>query len=200
MTVEELRDNLFEIIQGYFAGATVRWGEQNSARPTTPFIRLKLNSLRRPQHSIRQVENDVPRGYFESTITLTVELFTHGRQIVDEDGDSYFVNTAVDDMVDFVNYMTSFHADDVYDLLDISVRPEGDVLDTSAVLDSDYEYRAMQEFIVSFIQETDGYAGIAKNNWKPTPSGGGTAELANKKISDIDCRNIKIENNKEDNL
>ena len=114
--------------------------------------------------------------------------------------DSYFVNTAVDDMVDFVNYMTSFHADDVYDLLNISVRPEGDVLDTSAVLDSDYEYRAMQEFIISFVQETDGYAGIAKSNWKPTPSGGGTAELANKTISDIDCRDIKIENNKEDNL
>lgn len=198
MTVEELRDHLYDIVQGYFAGATVMWGEQNSARPTSPFIRLKLESLKRPQHFITQTDKSDSRSYIPSTTTLSVELFTHGRKIADENGDFYFVNTAVDDMADFANYMVSPYADDVYEKLEISVRPEGNILDTSAVLDSDYEYRAMQEFVVDFIQESQGFAGIANDSWKPTPSGGGTSTLASKKISDIDCRNIEINNNKED--
>lgn len=198
MTLEELRDHLYEIIQRYFTGATVMWGEQNNTRPTSPFIRLKLGSLKRPQHFINQTDKNASRSYIPSTTILSVELFTHGRKMADEDGDFYFVNTAVDDMADFVNYMVSPHADDVYEGLDISVRPEGNIIDTSAVLDSDYEYRAMQEFVVDFLQESRGYAGIERDNWEPTPSGGGTAALANEKISDIDCRNIEIKDNKED--
>ncbi len=174
------------------------WGEQNRTRPTSPFIRLKLGSLKRPQHFIRQVGKNVSQGYIPSTTMLSVELFTHGRKKTDEDGDAYYVNTAVDDMADFVNYMVSPRADDVYEQLNISVRPEGDIIDTSAVLDSDYEFRAMQEFVVDFVQETGGYAGIGRDSWEPTPSGGGTAALANEQISNIECCNIEIQDNKEE--
>lgn len=197
MTVEMLRDILFEMIQGYFAGATVKWGEHNSTKPSSPFIRLKLGSLRRPQHFINQSDKNASRSYIPSTTLLTVELFTHGRKVPDEEGDFYYVNTSMDDMADFVNYMVSPEADDVYMRNDISVRPEGDIKNTTAVLDSDYEYRAMQEFIVDFIQESNGYAGIMRDNWEPTPSGGGTEELASKPIYDIDCNDVDINSQEE---
>ena len=191
MTVRELRDTLYEIVQGYFAGAEVAWSEQNAVKSTNPLIRLKLGSIKRPSYFINQVDNNAPCGYICSTTMLTVDLFTHGEEIVDEEGYSIYVNTALDDMADFINYLQSYYVDDMCENLNISIRPEGDIKDTSAVLDNDYSYRAMQEFVVSFVQETRGYAGISRENWKPTPSGGGTAELANMELTDISEVNIE---------
>ena len=191
MKVSELKDVLYEIIQGYFAGADVAWSEQNAVKSQNPLIRLKMGSIKRPLHFINGVENNAPCGYICSTTMLTVDLFTHGEEIVDEDGYAIYVNTALDDMADFLNYLQSPHVDDICENLNISIRPEGDIKDTSAVLDNDYSYRAMQEFVVSFVQETRGYAGISRENWKPTPSGGGTEELANKELTDVENVNIQ---------
>lgn len=186
MTVNELKNALYDIISGYFAGADVAWSEQNAVKSQNPFIRLKLGSVTRTLHFITETDNDDPTGYIPSTTILTVDLFTHGERVVDEDGYSFFVNTAVDDMNDFLNYLSSPHVDDMCNGLNIAIRPEGNVKDTSAVLDNDYSFRAMQEFVVSFVQKTKGYAGISRENWKPTPSGGGTAELANKEMTTIE--------------
>ena len=186
MTVKELRDALYDIIQEYFAGADIAWAEQNAVKSSNPLIRLKLGSVKRPLHFIDGVENDAPLGYIASTTILTVNLFTHGEPVEDEDGYIYYVNTALDDMLDFANYMQSPCADELYNKLNISIRPEGDAKDVSEVVDNDYSYRAMQEFVVSFVDETRGYAGISRANWKPTPSGGGTKELALKETSTID--------------
>lgn len=186
MTVNELKDALYEIIQGYFAGADVAWSEQNSVKSLNPFIRLKLGSIKRPIHFINETQNNVPSGYIASTTMLTVDLFTHGKKVTFEDGYSIYENTAIDDMADFLNYLMSPYVDDLCEELNISIRPEGDIKDTSAVVDNDYSYRAMQEFVVGFVQETRGYAGISRENWKPTPSGGGTEELANKELTTIE--------------
>ena len=191
MTIRELRDTLYGIVQGYFVGAEVAWSEQNAVKSTNPLIRLKLGSIKRPTYFINQVDNNAPCGYICSTTMLTVDLFTHGEEIVDEEGYSIYVNTALDDMADFLNYLQSYYVDDMCENLNISIRPEGDIKDTSAVLDNDYSYRAMQEFVVSFVQETRGYAGISRENWKPTPSGGGTEELANMELTDIGEVNIE---------
>lgn len=191
MTVRELKNALYEIIQGYFAGADVAWSEQNSVKSQNPLIRLKLSSVTRASYFINETINNAPTGYIASKTILTVDLFTHGKREVDEEGYSYFENTAVDDMNDFVNYLSSPYIDEVCEMHNISIMPEGNVKDTSAVLDNDYSFRAMQEFVVSFVQETKGYAGISRDNWKPTPSGGGTEELANKELTTIDVVNIE---------
>ncbi len=199
MTVTKLRDVIYDIIQDYFAGAIVEWGELPFGTvPTSPFLRLKFGSITRPQHFITETQNNASRSLIPSSVTLSVELFTHGEERKDEDGDSYFVNTATADMIDFVNYMVSEYADEMYERLDISVRPEGDVLDTTAVRDSDYQYRAKQDFIVSFMDESRGFAGISRDNWAPTPSGGGTEELANQQIMDVDPEKLNIENSSEE--
>ena len=199
MTVTQLRDVVFDIIQSYFAGAIVAWGELPfGTKPTSPFLRLKMGSIKRPQHFITETSIDASRSYIPSSVPLTVELFTHGEERKDEEGDSYFVNTAMGDLADFVNFMVSEYADELYEKLDISIRPEGDIRDTTAVRDSDYEYRAMQEFVVDFMDESSGFAGISRANWKPTASGGGTAELANKQILDVDPDTLNIEQSQEE--
>lgn len=196
MTVEELRNHLYEIISGYFSEANVIWGEQNSVNPKSPFVRLKLSSIRRPQHFIMLNGDNNFDNHIPSTAMLEVELFTNGRVLEDENGDTYAVNTALDDMADFVNYMVSYLADDLYYELNISIRPEGDILDTSAVLDSDYQYRALQEFVVDFTQTTKGYAGIFKEDYEPSSSGGGTEELADMPVYYIE--HVDVQESKEE--
>ena len=191
MKVSELKDALYDIIQGYFAGAEVAWSEQNAVKSLNPFIRLKLGTITRPIHFINETQNNVPMGYIASTTMLTVDLFTHGEKITDDEGDTIYVNTAMDDMADFLNYIMSPYVDDLCENLNISIRPEGNIKDTSAVVDNDYSYRSMLELVVSFVQETSGYAGISRDNWKPTPSGGGTGDLENKELTTIE--NVVIE-------
>ena len=136
MKISELKDTLYEIVQGYFAGAEVAWSEQNAVKSQNPLIRLKMGSIKRPLHFINGVENNAPCGYISSTTMLTVDLFTHGEEIVDEEGFAIYVNTALDDMADFLNYLQSPYVDEMCENLNISIRPEGDIKDTSAVLDN----------------------------------------------------------------
>ena len=191
MTFNKLKDALYDIIKGYFAGADVAWAEQNAVKSLNPLIRLKLGSITRPIHFINETQNNAPTGYIASTTMLTVDLFTHGKKMTDEDGYVFYENTALDDMTDFLNYITSPYVDDLCESLNISIRPEGNIKDTSAVVDNDYSYRSMAEFVVGFVQETNGYAGISRENWEPTPSGGGTQELENKEMTTVETVDIE---------
>ena len=53
----------------------------------------------------------------------------------------------------------------------------------------------MQEYVVEFVQTVQGYAGISRDDWKPTASGGGTEELENSEIPELDAGSIEITNN-----
>ena len=97
--------------------------------------------------------------------------------------------------MELTNFLTSDYADAFYEKYDICVRPEGDAQDVSGLVDTSYEYRAMQEYVVEFTQTVQGFAGISSENWHPTASGGGTEELANSEIPELDAGSIEITNN-----
>lgn len=199
MTINQLKEVLYEIIATYFPTIQIVWAEQSKlVKPSGTFIRLKLLNTGANLHQIKVVENDALRGYKPSKTMLEVQLFTHGGTQTYEEGGEKFcvsVNTALNDIVDLTNFLTSEYADEYYDRHNICVRPEGEARDVSGLVDTTYEYRAMQEYVVEFVQSVDGYAGISRKNWKPTASGGGTEELANREIPDIDADSIEIKNN-----
>lgn len=105
------------------------------------------------------------------------------------------MNTALNDIADLTNFLTSEYADAFYTKHDIALRPEGDAQDVSGLLDTNYEYRAMQEYVVEFTQTANGLAGITRKDWKPTASGGGTKELASQEAANLDADSIDIKNN-----
>lgn len=193
MNLSELKEHLHNIIQTYFGGATVAWAEQKIVKPTLPLITLKLDSLTYPLHSIKVIDSDESTGYIPSSVRLEVQLFTEGEEKIDDEGDKYIVNTAMSDMMDFVNYINSDYVLDICDELDIAIRTEGPIQDISALLnDTRYEFRAMQDFFVSFTQTSAGKAGISRLDWQQTPSGGGTAELADMQDDFIENDSIEI--------
>lgn len=194
MTIDELRTVLVVIVSEYFKGATVAWAEQKAVKPTSPLIKLKLDNFAPTQHYINDVENGEQIKVKPFSVNLEVQLFTHGRKQTDNDGNIYYVNTAASDMVAFSHYLLSDFATELFDKYNISVRTEGSVTDISAVVDTTYEYRAMQQYVVNFVSESRGKSGIAPvegTEFAPTPSGGGTYQLAEleigsfEKVSDI---------------
>lgn len=199
MTIEEVKDALVEIISTYFPTTQIVWAEQRKlVKPSGTFIQLKLRNLGASLHSIKETENDVLCGYKPSKTMLEVQLFTRGAtKTFVEDGEKVkvSVNTALNDIMELTNFLTSEYADTFYEKYDICVRPEGEAQDVSGLVDTSYEYRAMQEYGVEFVQTVQGYAGISRDNWQPTASGGGTEELANSEIPELDAGSIEITNN-----
>lgn len=199
MTVSELQTVLHEIIAEYFPNTLILWAEQRKlVKPSGTFITLKLRNLTATQHSIKVTENNAPVSYKPSKMMLELQLFTHGRDeriIVDGEELEISVNTALNDIADLTNFLTSEYADAFYTKHDIALRPEGDAQDVSGLLDTNYEYRAMQEYVVEFTQTANGLAGITRKDWKPTASGGGTKELASQEAANLDADSIDIKNN-----
>ncbi len=204
MTVNELRHALYTLISDYFADSdtVVVWSEQRkSAKTGNTFVTLKLGDVQKTQYTIDHYDKETGgfSSWQPSQATLTVQLFTHGgvENITDECGNEYTVsvNTAMNDLLDLEHYLMSGYGVNrcyAYDIYIVQSKP---VQDISAVTDTQYEYRAVQEYTVSFTQGYTGYAGISKPGWKPTASGGGTKRLADKQISDVDPDGIEIEQN-----
>lgn len=192
MTTEELRDALYDIVLAYFSGADVVWGKTNRVKSPHPLICLDMGTQRRVYQPIKIMDVDTEKTYIQATTPLIVELFTHGKKCT-HNGQKYYINTAVSDMNDFLNYLESEHVTTICDRLNINILPNGEVLDTSAVQDNDYEYRARAEIEIDYLIEYYGGAGISRVDWKQTASGGGSEELASEKTGIIETAEIKEE-------
>lgn len=147
MTFSELKDSLWDIIARYFNGAEVVWAETNSPRPSLPFITLKTGSIRRHLHPTSETgKNGSYQRYFDTSTILEVNLYTKGAEPGYAPGEIVSMeNTAVGDLNDFVNYMSSEYVQGIVDDLGITITLMGDVRDVSGLLnDTSHEYRAME--------------------------------------------------------
>lgn len=186
MTTEQAQLLFERLVKQYFAGAAVQWCETNQVKPPYPFIALKLTNVSRSVHPDTYEEEEVCRCYL-CTGRLTLNLYTKGRKQAAKPGMTAppARNTAVSDLQAFLRYLGSDAGQDFLLEHNLCILPEGDTLDVSALLnESKYEYRARQEFTISFIDEACGHSGITPPNeeqFEQTPSGGGTPEQAEDK-------------------
>lgn len=194
MTFDQLKTTLHNIVQTYFPGVPVLWQNSEKVKPPHTLVLMSVVPIGLSQHSIDiQSESDEPVECTQPTVRFTVDLFTHGEQVRVPEGGSYYSDTAISDIMDFVNYMKSNYVDSQCDKSNISIRTEGAPENLSFVQDPDFAYRARQQFIVTYTQESRGDAGIRRTDWVPTPSGGGTQELADQTTSNIE--DVKIKEN-----
>lgn len=162
MTVGELREAIREIVKRYFAGAAVKWIDENNVRPTGPLVTLQLRNIQRELFAILENRQGHPVKLWHTRAMLDVNLYTPGGVSAAQPGIRPRAdNTAVSDMQDFVSYMDSDYVYGVLGPQDVTVLPEGPTQDVSELVDNaKYEYRAMQEFTVDFIQNAAGVSGI----------------------------------------
>lgn len=162
MTVIQLKSCLFDMIARYFAGATVCWTEQGGVKSALPFVTLRLGSVQRERFPHVEHQGGVPVSLYPSQTLLEVMLYTKGAVRTEPGRTPIAVNTALSDMQDFLNYMDSSLVQNMTERLNIALQTEGPTQDVSALLGANqYEFRALQEFTVDFLQEAHGAAGIA---------------------------------------
>lgn len=197
MNANKLRKLLRDIVQMYFAKATVLWSEGRNTQPKKPYITLKMASAGRDTHYTYEDDNGNPCGFISSKARLEVNLFTNGLIKLIPNASPLFINTAVGDLEDFCNFVTSDKVMDICDEHNITIMQSGDVMDVTALLDGvKHEYRAMVEFEVDYVQEVKGAYGVSADysngssgdgeekpsKFVPTPSGGRTEEQVNTEI------------------
>lgn len=190
MEIPELRDALFDIVSSFFPDTEVIWAEQQQAvKPMLPFVMMKLSGISTVRSAIITADKDELFSK-PAAAKLEVQLFTQGKIHQDE---GYTENTVSADMMDFIWYMDSQDIIDKCDRLDISVERSGDILETTQLVDNQYEYRAMQEFDVRFTTSRRGRACISPEIGEPgfpNSSGGGTQQLASETIGTIEKVNL----------
>lgn len=184
VTTEEAQLKVEELVRRYFAGATVRWCETNQVKPPYPFVALKLTDVSHFLHPDESGETEISQRYY-CTGRIALNLYTGGRKGTGKPGMSAppSRNTAVSDLQRFIRYLGSDAGQDFLEEHDICLQEEGSTLDVSALLnDAKYEYRAMQEFSISFVDDVYGRSSATppagQDSTVPTPSGGGTIDQA----------------------
>lgn len=162
MTVGELREAIRGLVKRYFAGAAVRWIDENNVRPTGPLVTLQLRNIQRERFPIVENRQGHPVKLWHTRAMLDVNLYTPGGVSAVQPGiRPRAENTAVSDMQAFVSYMDSDYVYGVLGPQDVTILPEGPTQDVSELIDnSKYEYRAMQEFTMDFIQNAAGVSGV----------------------------------------
>lgn len=195
MTQSEAKAVIFGIVNQYFKAVTIAWSNQNrTAIPKKPFIRLTAGNLKRNRFPAVSVIDGVQVNTYACRFSTQIDLFTNGRDIP---GSEQRENTAVDDLMSFVDFMDSEYVSDACDRNGIEISLESDVIDLSAAIyDANYEFRAEISLGVSFMHRAVGYTGAYGEEtvkeapetgedtidltepFEPSASGGNTQELA----------------------
>lgn len=176
MTVEELKDCLFETVQKYFEAGTVIWSEHGNTSPHRPYMTMKMNAARRAAFPIEEEETSLRQRAYQCSSILEVNLYTSGKAVTnDVNVTAGHINTALSGLVRFSNYIESEYITDMLAEKGIAISLMPPVKDLSFLENENaWLYRAMAEYSVSFVMEADGAYGISCFEMQPE---GGNAEI-----------------------
>lgn len=176
MNINGVRSAIYEIVSRYFAGAEVAWGDTNMTKPKLPFVTLKLGDVQRAMWPNKRYVDGEPFYDYPSQVRLTINLFTRGKKVLQGQDMAIREDTSENDMMEFENFVNSDWFISWEKQKNIYIRPDGPVRPLTALInDTNWEYRAMAEFIVAYTEIASG----ATTVWSQNPSGGGSEELAN---------------------
>ena len=195
MRYSEMRTAIKDMVRLFFEDGTVFFVEEDIAEPPIPYITLAFRDLKRKQFANENVYNDVPIKTWHYDCTVDMNIYTAGRQI---QGPVY-ANTAMEDMVDFIDFMESYDTTDMLMEKDLCmILVNGSVRDISELInDSRYRYRSYAQFVVSFTDKTEGIYG-QNGKTAPNASGGGKPEYIDPETEYFETVEISYDGGNED--
>ena len=191
MNVTDLKEHIYDFVADYFRRATVVWANEYMAKPKYPLVTIKPKTLNIGNMSIDRSVDGEHAATYNASIPVEINLYTKGMQVGGTASTmSSMVNTALEDLMQFVVYLHSPFALNKMKKLDMCMLLNGQVQDLSGLLeDNRYEYRAMCELDVTFLLNFYG----AYNTIEKTSSGGGDDDLINAKTGWFEEAEIKYE-------
>lgn len=198
MNLVEVKEVLYDATAMFFAGAAIIWAEQINTKPQAPYVTLKTGGIKRSSFPI--IEEDGHTVYQCGT-TLEVNLYTDGKQV--SSGKSHtvnFIDTATSDMSEFGIFLDSDRMTEFFRKSGMSILLMPPVRNlTDLQNNTQYRYRAMAEFSVSYVEEANGQYGISSMPMVPNSSGGGISEMAAAATEAIEKVEIMEESGGTDN-
>ena len=209
MKLYDLKEYIYDVVTRYFAAATVYWSNEVGTKPSLPAVMLTLRNPSRQSSPMEIIGKDGPVRYYNSTVTLEVDIFSKGGKV----GGGYSDDTLAD-LNEFLLYLDSPEITDELFASDIAVEILNPAQSVPAMLgEAQAEYRAMAELTISFMQVASGAYGIKRPKedrqykdgswiaaeipdvatWKTTSAGGGTYAFASADEELIEEDEIKEE-------
>lgn len=169
MSVGEANKNFLQIVKHFFdpdeQNGNVYFAYQSrTPRHPNPLILITAGSVRRDRCATVHNFNGATVASRESSIVYTVDLYTDGREIVDEDTGYLLTreNTAMNDLLNFLDFLDSDRCLSILNRLNAAINIENDAQDmTGIVSDSNYEFRARADIRLYFTDPMIGVSGIA---------------------------------------
>ena len=160
MTQSELKQKMFDLVSEYFGGAVVTWGKVRLVSPGVPQVVLTTLPVVRSYHPVTMNAEGVLVNCWPSKIALQVDLYTKGRSLnSDANTTATKENTAVDDLLAFLNFLGSAYVDDWSLINDVSIHTN-QVHDLAELNnETSWEYRAMTELELGFTETAVGLTG-----------------------------------------
>lgn len=192
MRHEEVKAFLWEIVAEFFQ-VPVIWQEQIVTQPKAPFVTIKLGDPTKNIFGSMRTDGSVE--FRSNQATMEINLYTNGRKIQKEGAKlTNYINTAISDMEDFCDYIDSDHVSNVTGAKGVAiVSKDGSIRDLSELeKDTQYQFRAMCEFDVTYVRESDGKYGLLLMPEDTNPSGGGSEEMRTAPTYEI--KNIDLSN------
>ncbi len=197
MKLSQVRKRLYEITKMFFKEATVIWAEQVATKPPLPYVTIKTGSISKPLFPC--VDEETNERYYPCSTIAEVNLYTKGKPVkVGENTTGNYENTALDDMMEFVEFLESDAVIDIIAGYDLDIQLMPPVRDVSELMnDAKYRYRSMAEFTISYMEKVTGRYGVSNNPLIPNSSGGGTKDFAEAELYVIEDVEIKEETENE---
>lgn len=183
MRVNKVKELFHKLTEEYFSAATVVFANQSrQPKGDLPLVVISCGNVNRPQHITRDNVDGTLVGNYQSRLAVTVDLFTKGLPIIDENTGKTvaYADSALDDILAFADFIGSEYATEWCDAYDITISLDGDAQNlTGVVNNSSYEYRSRLSFFVYFTQKTIDSAAVASEEsiLYPTENGGYTPEI-----------------------
>lgn len=169
MKATEAKELFLELAENFFTGYNVIFANQSRmAKPKIPLVVLAPGNVHRPQAENSVNDDGKIVGYYQSRMPITVDLFTNGRAVKDDNNNVIaYANSAIEEMLDFADYLNSPKCVAWCRQHDVAILIDTDAQDISGVVnDNNYEYRSRLEVLFSFTQErnqTNGDMGYFSN-------------------------------------
>ena len=157
MKASDAKEYFRTLAVGFFRGYEVTFAHQSrAAKPEIPLVTIAFGNVKRPNSPNYEIDGGVLKGHYLSRLSVVVDLFTNGKMISDTYGNIAYENTAMDEMLSFVDYVNGVVAVDWCHARNMAILVDSDAQDlTGAVNDNNYEYRARQEMFLYFTQDTN---------------------------------------------
>lgn len=163
VTFSEAKRCFRDITARYFKDANIIYANQSHAvKPTSkPLVTIAFGNIKRPLNPPTTIIDGRPVSFYPSSVSVTLNLFTHGRRIEIAKGITPAMeDTAAEDLTDFLSFLNSDTAIQFCGENDIAIIVPNDVMPLSGVInDVAYEYRARAEIELRFTSVAAGYSG-----------------------------------------